>query len=242
MNYKSSTYTSRPYKKHTHTAWPIIHREWIPGHNRDGGETNSKNINTGMYQGGVAILAHEELQRGIKQIERIGHQILKIILTNKKAAMPTAILATYAPHTGYKVEEKTTLGPSARNNKTNTYDNPMCTVCRCKWAIRGQETRRPEAKRDNWHGHYRKNNRTGKWHKAARNMHTTWPNSDDHMEKATQTKREPVDISTWIRPFGEIKRHIDYITVRQKYRNRVKRAYFLKEFKGAQNNNANAHQ
>ena len=80
-------------------------------------KTNSKNINTGMYQGGVAILVHEELQHHIKQIERIDHRILKIIPTNKNATMPITILATYAPHAGYTVEEKTTLESSARNNK-----------------------------------------------------------------------------------------------------------------------------
>jgi len=73
-------------------------------------KTNSKNINTGMYQGGVAILVHEELQRHIKQIERIGRRILKITLTNKNATMPITILATYAPHTGYTVEEKNNTG------------------------------------------------------------------------------------------------------------------------------------
>ena len=59
-------------------------------------KTNSKNIKAGMYQGGVAILVHEELQHHIKQIERIGHMSLKVILTSKNANAPVAILATHA--------------------------------------------------------------------------------------------------------------------------------------------------
>ena len=63
-----------------------------------------------MYQGGVAILVHEDLQRHIKQIERIDHRILKIILTSKNANAPITILTTYAPHMGYTVDERNNTG------------------------------------------------------------------------------------------------------------------------------------
>ena len=63
-----------------------------------------------MYQGSVAILVQEELQRHLKQIERIDHRILKVILTRKDANAPVAILATYAPHMGYTVEGKNNTG------------------------------------------------------------------------------------------------------------------------------------
>ena len=68
--------------------------------------TNSKNTNTGMYQGGVAILVHEDLQHRVKQTERIDRRILKIILTSKNATAPITVLATYAPHMGYTVGER----------------------------------------------------------------------------------------------------------------------------------------
>jgi len=65
-----------------------------------------------MYQVGVAILVHENLQHHIKQIERIVSRVMKIILARKNATAPITILATYAPHMGCTVEEK---------NKTGTY-------------------------------------------------------------------------------------------------------------------------
>ena len=55
---------------------------------------------------GVAVLVHEELQRHINQIERIGRRALGITLANRKATMQIAILATYAPPHGYTVEKK----------------------------------------------------------------------------------------------------------------------------------------
>ena len=57
----------------------------------------------GMYKGGVAILEHARTQHHIKQIERVGHRILKIMLSTKNAVAPIAVLATYAPHSGYTV-------------------------------------------------------------------------------------------------------------------------------------------
>ena len=63
-----------------------------------------------MYEGGVAIIVREDLQRRVTQIERVGNQILTIILTNKNAVAPVITLATYAPHMGYTVDEKNNTG------------------------------------------------------------------------------------------------------------------------------------
>ena len=69
-------------------------------------KTNSENIKDGMYQGGVVILIHENLQHRIKQIGRIGRRVLEIILRNKNGAAPVIFLATYAPLSGRTVDEK----------------------------------------------------------------------------------------------------------------------------------------
>ena len=38
----------------------------------------------GMYQGGVAIIIHNDLKHSIHRIERIGHRILKVTLKDGK--------------------------------------------------------------------------------------------------------------------------------------------------------------
>ena len=59
-----------------------------------------------MYKGGVANIAQEETQYRIKQIERIGHRIVKIIPANKISDAPLVVLSTYAPNYGYAVDAK----------------------------------------------------------------------------------------------------------------------------------------
>ena len=49
-----------------------------------------------------------------------------------------------------------------------------------------------------------------------------------------QTKHEPEDISTLVRPCGAVKRQIDYITVNKKYRNCARKAYAIQEWRANQ--------
>ena len=55
---------------------------------------------------------------------------------------------------------------------------------------------------------------------------TTWK------RQPKQTKHEPGDISTRVHPCVTIRRQIDYIMVSRKYRNCVRRAHVIQEFKG----------
>ena len=119
------------------TARHFLNGDTISAHSHCSEKTNSRNVNTAMYQGGDAIIVRGDLQRRIKQIERADHRIRKSILTNENATAPIAILETYAPHTGYTVDEKTTLQSSAINYITNTYRGNMCLARGCKRASRG---------------------------------------------------------------------------------------------------------
>lgn len=48
----------------------------------------------------------EDTQRHIKQIERVGRRIQKIILSAENAVAPIAVLAAFAPRNGYTVGER----------------------------------------------------------------------------------------------------------------------------------------
>lgn len=58
----------------------------------------------GMYQGGVAIIIHADMQQHIHQITRINHRILKITLKSQRPSIPITLITSYAPHKGYKHE------------------------------------------------------------------------------------------------------------------------------------------
>ena len=66
-------------------------------------ETNRMDIIKGMYQWGVESLVSDDLQHHIKQIERIVHMAMGVILSTKNAVSPKTALAIYAPHSGYTV-------------------------------------------------------------------------------------------------------------------------------------------
>ena len=90
-----------------------------------------------MYQGGVAILVHEDLQLHIKQIERVGRRILKITLATENATAPINILETYAPHTGYTVEAKNNTGIQRKKLYSEWIPRNYVFGARAQTGIRG---------------------------------------------------------------------------------------------------------
>ena len=81
-----------------------------------------------MYQGGVAILTRECLQRRVKQIEHVRRRALGNALATKHADAPIAMCAAYAPKMGYAVAEKRHWNLANGRNKQVPTAN-LCVWC-----------------------------------------------------------------------------------------------------------------
>ena len=200
------------------------------------GKTDSENSNTGMYKGGVAILVSEDLQRHIKQIERIGRRIPKIILTGKNATDPNTILATYAPHMGYAVEEQKQHWGLVRETIKQIPTAILCVRCADSNGQLGNRDRTDHRlnkiigmntiARTTEQGN-------GKRLKDICAHHDMIPMAP-WRRQPRQTKREHEDISTCVHLCGAVKRQIDYVMVYQKYRNCVRKAHVIQAWRGNQ--------
>ena len=79
-----------------------------------------------MYQGGVAILIHTDMQQHIHQITRGDRRILKITLKSNRSSIPITIISSYAPHKGYKNE---TRNPQWAKLEQTIEDIPQIHLC-----------------------------------------------------------------------------------------------------------------
>jgi len=105
-------------------------------------KNKEKKKNTGLHDGGAAILIHEHLERRIIYIHRIDRQILHVTLHSKQSHMPLTILTTYAPRKAYPENNKKNTGENTRNNKRNTTKTHDNLARRHKWAIRRNKRKR----------------------------------------------------------------------------------------------------
>ena len=61
----------------------------------------AKRVETGVVQGGEAIMINESTHQYITQITRQSIRVLKVTLDSRNSNMPSQIITTYDPHNGH---------------------------------------------------------------------------------------------------------------------------------------------
>ena len=69
-------------------------------------EASNKREETGLVQGGKAIMIHESMQQYITQIARRSSRVRRVTQGRKNSQMPIQILTNYAPHNGHTEEDR----------------------------------------------------------------------------------------------------------------------------------------